>query len=82
MPSNRLFETSHGRFWTPILKVTFSRLLYECNPASFIMEQSGGLGSNGEINVVDITPETIHDRTQVFLGAKEEIDEIHNCLRN
>jgi len=56
------------------------RLLYECNPASFIMEQAGGIGSNGTQRILDIQPQTIHDRTQVFLGAKEEIEELHRYL--
>ena len=56
------------------------RLLYECNPASFIMEIAGGMGTNGKENILDIKPSTIHDRTQVFLGAKEEILELHNYL--
>ena len=56
------------------------RLLYECNPASFIMEVAGGMGTNGKENILDIQPTTIHDRTQVFLGAKEDIKELHRYL--
>ena len=56
------------------------RLLYECNPASFIMEVAGGMGTNGKQNILDIQPTTIHDRTQVFLGAKEDIKELHRYL--
>ena len=57
------------------------RLLYECNPASFIMEIAGGMGTNGKENILDIKPTTIHDRTQVFLGAKEDIQELHDYLQ-
>lgn len=57
------------------------RLLYECNPASFIMEIAGGMGTNGKDNILDIKPTTIHDRTQVFLGAKEDIQELHDYLQ-
>ena len=56
------------------------RLLYECNPASFIVEQAGGRGTNGTQDILDIQPRTIHDRTQVFLGAVEEIEELHSFL--
>lgn len=56
------------------------RLLYECNPASFIIEQAGGRGTNGQEDVLDIQPLTIHDRTQVFLGSKHEIEDLHTCL--
>jgi fructose-1,6-bisphosphatase len=40
------------------------RLLYECNPASFIVEQAGGRGTDGEQDILDMQPKTIHDRTQ------------------
>ncbi|XP_059096655.1 fructose-1,6-bisphosphatase 1-like [Tigriopus californicus] len=56
------------------------RLLYECNPASFIIEQAGGRGTNGKEDILDIQPITIHDRTQVFLGSKHEIVDLHKCL--
>ena len=57
------------------------RLLYECNPASFIMEVAGGRGTNGKENILHLKPESIHDRTQVFLGAKEDIEELHAYLQ-
>jgi len=53
------------------------RLLYECNPASFIVEQAGGRGTDGKDNILDLQPRTIHDRTQVFLGSTAEIQELH-----
>ena len=56
------------------------RLLYECNPASFIVEQAGGKGTNGYQDILDLQPETIHDRTQVFLGSPEEIEELHKYI--
>lgn len=52
------------------------RLLYECNPASFILERAGGKAFDGETRILDIEPKTIHDRTQIFLGAPDEIDEL------
>ena len=57
------------------------RLLYEANPASFIAEQAGGRGSNGAGDILDVRPATIHDRTQVFIGAEEEIRELQQCLK-
>ena len=56
------------------------RLLYECNPAAFIMDQAGGTATNGEQHILDIQPETIHDRSQIFVGAKKEIDELLSYL--
>ncbi|XP_041741501.1 fructose-1,6-bisphosphatase 1 [Coregonus clupeaformis] len=51
------------------------RLLYECNPMSFIIEQSGGMATTGEVNVLDIQPENIHQRVPVVLGSPEDVQE-------
>ncbi|XP_071030205.1 fructose-1,6-bisphosphatase 1-like [Oncorhynchus clarkii lewisi] len=51
------------------------RLLYECNPMSFIIEQAGGMATTGEMNVLDIKPENIHQRVPVVLGSPEDVQE-------
>uniref|UniRef100_A0A4W5MCK4 Fructose-1,6-bisphosphatase 1 n=1 Tax=Hucho hucho TaxID=62062 RepID=A0A4W5MCK4_9TELE len=51
------------------------RLLYECNPMSFIIEQAGGIATTGEMNVLDIQPENIHQRVPVVLGSPEDVQE-------
>ncbi|KAK6322733.1 hypothetical protein J4Q44_G00075250 [Coregonus suidteri] len=51
------------------------RLLYECNPMSFIIEQAGGMATTGEVNVLDIQPENIHQRVPVVLGSPEDVQE-------
>lgn len=57
------------------------RLLYECNPASYIMTKAGGMASSGTLNILDIQPKSIHDRTQIFMGAKEDVEELLACLQ-
>ncbi|MEN9559572.1 MAG: hypothetical protein RLZZ502_783 [Pseudomonadota bacterium] len=52
------------------------RLLYEANPMSFIVEQAGGKATNGHQRILDITPEILHERVAVFLGASEEVDRV------
>ncbi len=49
------------------------RLLFECNPFSFLMQQAGGLSSNGEMDIMDIKIEDVHQRTPIFIGSKEEV---------
>lgn len=51
------------------------RLLYECNPLSYIMTEAGGAATNGEIPILDISPKSIHQRTPIFLGSKDDVDE-------
>ncbi|KAM7352807.1 fructose-1,6-bisphosphatase isoform 1-T1 [Cochliomyia hominivorax] len=51
------------------------RLLYECNPMAYLITQAGGLASNGKINVLDIVPQKIHERSPIFLGSKKDVEE-------
>uniref|UniRef100_T1PCZ2 Fructose-1,6-bisphosphatase isozyme 2 n=1 Tax=Musca domestica TaxID=7370 RepID=T1PCZ2_MUSDO len=51
------------------------RLLYECNPMAYLMEQAGGLASNGKIPILDIVPQKIHERSPIFLGSKLDVEE-------
>lgn len=47
------------------------RLLYECYPIAFIIEQSGGIATNGIVNILDIVPIAIHERSPLFTGSIE-----------
>jgi len=49
------------------------RLMYEANPMAFIIEQAGGAASTGHERILDIQPESLHQRTAVILGAKNEV---------
>ena len=50
------------------------RLMYEGNPMSMLVEQAGGISSTGEMAIMDVQPETIHQRVPVILGSKEEVE--------
>lgn len=52
------------------------RLMYEANPMSFIVEQAGGLATDGHRRILDIPPEGLHQRVAVFLGAREEVETV------
>ena len=52
------------------------RLMYECNPLSFIIEQAGGLATNGKIRIMEIQPESIHECTPVYLGSKNNVEKL------
>ncbi len=57
------------------------RLLYEASPMSFLIEQAGGMATNGEIDILKIKPENIHQRVPVFLGSKKEIQQLLSFLK-
>ena len=46
------------------------RLLYEANPIAFIAEQAGGRASDGKRPILDIEPESIHQRTPLVVGGQ------------
>uniref|UniRef100_A0A061SCI7 fructose-bisphosphatase n=1 Tax=Tetraselmis sp. GSL018 TaxID=582737 RepID=A0A061SCI7_9CHLO len=57
------------------------RLLYECAPMSFIMEQAGGKGSTGTQRVMEIQPEQVHQRVPLFIGSPKEIEYVESFLK-
>jgi fructose-1,6-bisphosphatase I len=52
------------------------RLLYEANPISMLIEQAGGLSTNGTQRILDIQPSGLHERVAVFMGSSEEVQRI------
>lgn len=52
------------------------RLMYEANPMAMIVEQAGGIATNGYQRIMEIQPQTLHERAAVFLGSKEEVERI------
>lgn len=56
------------------------RLLYEANALAFIIEQSGGKASNGKTRILDIQPESLHQRTPLFIGSKLMVNEAERAI--
>ncbi|RNC80110.1 MAG: class 1 fructose-bisphosphatase [Balneola sp.] len=56
------------------------RLMYECNPLSFIIEQAGGMATNGKHRILEIEPSAIHQRTPIFVGSKENVSRAMDFL--
>ena len=50
------------------------RLLYECNPLAFILEQAGGKASTGGKRIMELPITDLHQRTPLFLGSSEMVD--------
>jgi fructose-1,6-bisphosphatase I len=49
------------------------RLTYECNPLAYIVENAGGAASDGHRRILEIEPETLHQRTPLFIGSRGEV---------
>lgn len=58
------------------------RLLYEANPIAMIAEQAGGQATDGTKRILDIHPESVHQRTPLVVGSQVEMEEFsrsHCC---
>ena len=49
------------------------RLMYEANPMSWLIEQAGGMATNGRERILDIQPTQLHQQVSVCLGSKNEV---------
>ena len=52
------------------------RLMYEANPMSWLIEQAGGVATDGKQRIMDITPSKLHERVSVFMGSKNEVERV------
>jgi fructose-1,6-bisphosphatase I len=50
------------------------RLLYEASPMAMIVEQAGGRASTGAIDVLDVEPDSLHQRIPLYMGSREFVD--------
>ncbi|TAH42813.1 MAG: class 1 fructose-bisphosphatase [Bacteroidetes bacterium] len=50
------------------------RLLYECNPLAFIIEQAGGKASDGFRRILDLQAVSLHQRTPLFIGSSDMVN--------
>ena len=57
------------------------RLMYECNPLSLIMEQAGGMATNGEKRIMEVMPDSIHQRTPIYMGSKQNVEKVMEFLK-
>ncbi|XP_008352769.1 fructose-1,6-bisphosphatase, cytosolic isoform X2 [Malus domestica] len=52
------------------------RVLYEVFPMSFLLEQAGGQSFTGKERALDLVPTKIHERSPIFLGSYDDVEEI------
>lgn len=52
------------------------RLLYECFPMAFLVEQAGGIATDGKQRILDIQPKELHQRSPIFLGCERDVNKL------
>jgi fructose-1,6-bisphosphatase I len=50
------------------------RLVYECNPMAFIIEQAGGSATNGSERILTLDVNTLHQRSPIFIGSTDMVE--------
>jgi fructose-1,6-bisphosphatase I len=57
------------------------RLMYECNPMAFIVEQAGGRASTGTQRMLEVKPTSLHQRIPIFIGCEEDVLLVEKFMR-
>jgi fructose-1,6-bisphosphatase I len=57
------------------------RLLYEANPFAFLMEQAGGLATDGFGRIVEIQPTSLHQRCPLFIGSENMVKKAMELMK-
>ena len=52
------------------------RLLYEANPISMLVEQAGGRATTGCQRLMEIVPQSLHQRVPLIMGSRHEVERI------
>jgi fructose-1,6-bisphosphatase I / sedoheptulose-1,7-bisphosphatase len=52
------------------------RLLYEANPISLLVEQAGGRATTGNQRLMEVKPESLHQRVALIMGSRNEVERI------
>ena len=56
--------------------------MYECNPMAYIVEAAGGRAIvNASQRVLDIEPNSLHQRVPIYIGSKEDVDMVEKFLK-
>ena len=73
---NQILIKKGGLFTYPALKKSPQgklRLLFELQPMAFIMEQAGGLATDGNQDILSVKVETINQLSPIYIGSSYEV---------
>lgn len=52
------------------------RLVYECAPMAYLVEQAGGRATDGHANILAMTPASLHQRVPFVFGSREKVQRV------
>ncbi len=56
------------------------RLVYECNPMAFIIEQAGGRATDGYNRILDLEVTELHQRSAIFIGSENMVNKAEEMM--
>ena len=56
------------------------RLVYECNALAYLIEQAGGMATDGKRRILEIQPEELHQRSPLFIGSRQMVEEVMEMI--
>jgi fructose-1,6-bisphosphatase I len=82
---NQILIKRGGIFTYPALRKSPKgklRLLFELQPMAFIIEQAGGMATNGKDDILSIKVEDLNQRCPIYIGSRFEVDKAKEFLAN
>ena len=80
---NQILIKKGGVFSYPALKKTPNgklRLLFELQPMAFLMESAGGMATDGNQPILDISVTELGQRSPIYIGSRFEIEKARHFL--
>ena len=80
---NQVLIKRGGIFTYPALKRKPEgklRLIFELQPMAYIMEQAGGMATNGKEDILSIKPERLDQRLPIYIGSRFEVEKAKEFL--
>lgn len=56
------------------------RLVYECNPMAFIIEQAGGRATDGYNRILEKDVHSLHQRSAIFIGSENMVKKAESLM--
>jgi len=82
---NHILIKRGGIFSYPALKGSPGgklRLIFELQPMAFLVEQAGGMATDGRERILSIRPEALDQRCPIYMGSRYEVEKAKTFLGN
>jgi len=82
---NQVLMKGKGIFMYPALNGSPNgklRLLFELNPMAYLIENAGGVATNGKIPILDLKPECLDQRAPIYIGCADDVNKAMEYVSN